>query len=120
MNKYFIIFILMLAFLVGCSPIPDPPIEPELYCIEITPHSANIEAEESIDLFVTGYSEEGEEVDLDATKIYWSKCCPSGDLEPLTGYTTAFTSARSSSGVMHIYCDYEEFRNTARINIIGR
>ena len=122
MNKrfYILTFILILVFLVGCNPIPNPPVEPELYRIEITPHSADIEAGESIDLFVTGYSEESEEVDLDATKIHWSKGCPSGDLEPLIGYTTTFTSARSSSGVMHIYCDYEEFRDTARINIIRR
>jgi len=126
MNEYLylllLIPILILAFLVGCSPVidpPDPP-EPELYRIEVTPHKADIQAGTSITLFVTGYSIEGEEVMMDTMKVKWSKCCPSGDLEPITGYTTTFTSLRSSSGIMMIYCDYEEFRDTARINIIGR
>lgn len=120
--SHFLITILILCFIfVGCDPIiPEPEPKPELSYIEIEPHYAEIKAGDSIDLFVKGFSEDGQEIDLNEDKIFWSKCCPSGGLYPLVGYATTFTSARSSSGVMHVYCDYEGLKDTARIKIIRR
>jgi hypothetical protein len=126
MNEYFYLVILIvclaLALLVGCSPViepPEPPLEPELHRIEITPNYTELLAGYSVQLIVTGYSEESEEVGLDEASIYWSKCCPSGTLSPLTGYTIVFKSTKSSSGIMQIYCSYGEFSDKARINIMG-
>ncbi|MBA7674168.1 hypothetical protein ES703_82375 [subsurface metagenome] len=119
---YFSIIILILCLIfIGCNPvIPEPEPEPELDYIKIEPQYAEIKAGDSIDLLVKGFSEDGQEVDLIEDKIFWSKCCPSGELDPSVGYITTFTSARSSSGVMHIYCDYEGLKDTGRVKIIGR
>ncbi len=117
---YLLIIILILCLIfAGCNPvIPEPEPEPELSYIEIEPQYAEIKAGNSIDLFVKGFSEDGQEVDLNEDRIFWSKCCPSGELYPLIGYITTFTSSRGSSGVMHIYCDYEGLKDTARIKTI--
>lgn len=130
MKKAILIFIVILVLLTGCNPMipidpifplnPELPIEPELYRIEITPRYTEIQAGSSVQLSVTGYSEKNEVVNLDEADIFWSKGCPSGSLEPLMGYTTTFTSIRTSSGIMIIYCDYEDLSDKARINIIGR
>jgi len=106
MNYIFLVAMLILAVLVGCSPVV-PIIEP-VTSIMITPESSEIGLNESIELFCF------DQLDR-ATMAVWDKRCSAGVLSDDLGVSITYTTPRSMTGIQEIYAKYNGFKATAKV-----
>ena len=103
MNYIILIAMLILAVLVGCSPVIT--IEP-VTSIQIVPEHAEIILGQSIGLYCIDQLNR-------QVSVVWSKRCPAGTLSDDLGVSITYTP--NTTGIQEIYATYEDLKATARI-----
>lgn len=86
----------------------------ELYSIKIFPQEATIPTGGSHFFTLHGYDLKLNEISLDSSKATWTKCCGVGNLSPVTGLSTTYTTP-STSGKWNISAQYNNLQTGAVI-----
>lgn len=89
----------------------------ELYSIKIIPENISMPVNSSYVFTLHGYDKRTNEVPLEGSKVYWTKCCGVGSLSNTTGLSTAYTAPRTP-GKRNITAEYENFQKTGAVIIV--
>ena len=91
----------------------------DLFTIIVEPSRIDLPAGESHAFTVRGFDKQLNEVPLEPEKVYWTKCCGVGNLNPTTGLTTVYTTP-SVPGVRDITAHYQSLGVGAKINVLAK
>jgi hypothetical protein len=89
----------------------------ELFSIKILPQEVTISVSDSYLFTLHGYDLKLNEVPLDGSKVFWTKCCAGGNLSPTTGLSTTYT-APSVPGKRNITAQYNNLKTGAVIIVV--
>jgi len=89
----------------------------ELFSIKILPQKVTISVSGSYLFTLHGYDLKLNEIPLDGSKVFWTKCCGVGNLSPTTGLSTTYT-APSVPGKREIIAQYDNLKTGAVIIIV--
>lgn len=90
----------------------------ELFSIKIFPQKVTISIGSSYLFTLHGYDLKLNEVPLESSKVYWTKCCGIGNLSPTNGLSTTYT-APSVTGKRNITAHYNNLGTGAVIIVVG-
>ena len=89
----------------------------ELFSIKILPQEVTISVSGSYLFTLHGYDLKLNEIPLDGSKVFWTKCCAGGNLSPTTGLSTTYT-APSVLGTRNITAQYNNLKTGAVIIVV--
>ena len=89
----------------------------ELFSIKILPQEVTIPVNGSYLFTLHGYDLKLNEVPLDGSKVFWTKCCAGGKLSPTSGLSTTYT-APSVTGNRNITAQYNNLKTGAVIIVL--
>ena len=89
----------------------------ELFSIKIFLQEVTISVGSSYFFTLHGYTLKLNEVPLEGSKVFWTKCCGVGNLSPTTGLSTTYT-APSTTGKRNITAQYNNLKTGATIIVV--